>query len=252
MKVVIQSGHINIKYNSIVSLRGSTGAPNEQELTKRIADRVSAMLRERGFEVVQTDANANDDPKITKTDFDLFLALHGDADYANDQGGGFADYPEPSTDFATKESQRICQIINDVYFKETQIVYKNRSNKNTRYYYMWKYLTPKTPCVILEMGQVQDPHDKVLLGNTELIASAIVRAICKAFNVNYEINTPPVINPTPDNSEVEALKAEVARLKEAIGQIEADMLTKLAESEVECENKLKTYKEKIIQFTNSL
>lgn len=197
-KIVIQSGHVNCQNNSIVSLRSSSGAPGEQELTKRIADRLSSVLRTKGFEVIQTDANANDNHVITDIDYDLFLALHGDADYPSDAGGGFATFPEPSTDSATIESQRIAKVINEIYYPETKIVYKDRANANTKFYYMWKYLTAKTPCVLLEMGQVQDPHDKILLSNTDLIVNAIGRAVCKAFNVPFDASPTPPVPPTVD------------------------------------------------------
>ena len=55
------------------------------------------------------------------SDFKLFLALHCDMDYPNDGGSGFADFPEPQTDGATAESQRICKIINETYFPEVKI-----------------------------------------------------------------------------------------------------------------------------------
>ncbi len=138
----------------------------------------------------------------------MFLALHGDADYANDSGGGFATFPEPSTDDATVESQRISGVINNVYFPETGIAHTDHANPNTKYYYMWKYLTSKTPCVLLEMGQVQDPHDKVLLANTDLIANAIARSVCKALNVPFDTQPQPTPTPPPTN-ELEAFKAQV-------------------------------------------
>jgi N-acetylmuramoyl-L-alanine amidase len=184
-KVCIQAGHWN---------KSGGGAPEEQSNNKRIADRLSALLRERGFEVYQTDYFANNDPKVTSVDYNLFLALHCDMDYPDDNGSGFADYPEPLTDIATVESQRICKVINEVYFPEVKINYVNHSNANTRYYYMWKSLTAKTPCVLVEMGQSVDPHDKVLLANTELIAGALCRAICIAFGVPYDL---PTLPPTP-------------------------------------------------------
>jgi len=241
-KICIQAGHVN---------KGG-GAPEELANNKRIADRVSAMLRERGFSVYQTDYYAFNDPKVTKEDYDLFLALHCDMDYPNDGGGGFADYPEPSTDFATKESQRICQIINEVYFKETQIVYKNRSNKNTRYYYMWKFLTAKTPCVILEMGQSVDPHDRVLLGNTDLIANAITKCICVALGVNYGLPVETPAQPPVVNTELEQVKTELEALKIAYDKAIKENGVALADKDKECQQILTTYKEKIIQFINSL
>lgn len=230
-KICIQSGHFN---------KGG-GAPGELAGNKRIVDRLCAKLRELGsFEVYQTDYYAFNDTKVTTTDWDLFLSCHMDMDYPDDNGSGFADYPEPSTDGATKESQRICKVINDYYFPEVKINYKNRSNANTRYYYLWKYLTKPTPCVLIEMGQSIDHHDSVLLGNTELIAGALFRAICKAFNVSYEI-VKPVTNPTPCEEEVKALKAEIQRQKGLVKQLEAENITALAEMEAE----ITTLKDKI-------
>jgi hypothetical protein len=229
-KVVIQAGHINAKNNSIVALRGSTGAPGEQELTKRIADRLSSLLREKGVEVKQTDACANDDKSITGADWDLFLALHGDADYAGDGGSGFATFPEPSTDGATSESQRIAKIINDYYFPEVQIVHRDLANKNTKYYYMWKYLTAKTPCVLVEMGQVQDPHDKVLLANTDLIANALATAILRALGIE---------NMPSDDTTVEdiaKLQKEIADLKKS----QKDLAKLVEELRLSIEEKDKT------------
>lgn len=242
IKICLQSGHYS---------KGG-GAPQELETNKRITDRLAFILRQRGFEVTQTDWYAYNDPNVTKVDFSLFLALHCDMDYPNDGGSGFADYPDPSSDYATKESQRICKIINDNYFPEVGINYINRSNANTRFYYMWKYLTAKTPCVLLEMGQSIDPHDNVLLGNTELIASGIGRAICKAFNVSYEIEIPPEQIPHTCEDEMRPLREEIERLKGAIGQLGNDNLEALAKVEAECQDKIKTYKDKIINFINSL
>jgi hypothetical protein len=240
-KVCLQSGHFS---------KGG-GAPKELETNKRITDRLAFLLRQRGFEVYQTDWYGYNDVKVSKVDYDLFLALHCDMDYPNDNGGGFADYPDPSTDYATKESQRICKIINDYYFPEVKIVYKNRSNANTRYYYMWKYLTKATPCVLIEMGQSIDPHDSVLLGNTDLIANALCRAICIALKVDYEISSPVVVTPTPDTSEIDRLKAEIERLKVELDKVKQDFEGRLAVKDIECLNKITSYKEKIINVINS-
>ena len=117
---------------------------------------------------------------------------------------------------------------------------------------MWKDLTAKTPCVLIEMGQSIDPHDKVLLGNTELIAGALYRAICLAFNISYGTPTSPVINPPPTDEEIKVLKAEVEKLKKMVEQVKAESATELLEMEIECQKKINTYKEKIINFINSL
>jgi N-acetylmuramoyl-L-alanine amidase len=215
-RIVLQAGHINSQFSSL-SL--GSGAPGEQELTLRIANRLSTILRERGFTVVQTDANAYADTVITKQDWDLFLALHGDADYAGDNGSGFATFPEPSTDGATVESQRIAKVINDFYFPEVQIVYRDLANANTKFYYMWKYLTAKTPCVLIEMGQVQDPHDRILLANTDLIANALGRAICNAFNIPFEVVVTPPVPPTPPGLPPTSVPPPYPDLRPLIDQI---------------------------------
>jgi len=152
-----------------------------------VANQVSAELRKRGFEAKQTDANANDDKTITSQDWDLFLAIHYDADIYG-KGGFFADFPEPSTDGATSESQRICGVLTEEYGKVTGIVNRpERSNDKTRYYYMWKYLSPKTPCVLIECGVgMHVPDDwQILHHERSKVVEGLTRAICKAFGVPY-------------------------------------------------------------------
>ena len=244
MKACLQSGHWG-------RTSGATGAPEEMANNKRITDRLSAVLRSKGIKVYQTDAYGYNDPKVTKVDYDLFLSLHCDMDYKNDNGGGFADYANPETDYATAESQRICKILNDNYFPEVKIQYVPRSNLNTRNYYMWKYLTKPTPAVIIEMGQSIDPHDKVLLANTNLIANALGMAICKALGVDYEINSP---DPKPD-SFLLAKEKEIVDLNETIKNLRNDLkvaqtenLSKLAEKDKQCQEKLTAYKLKINDY----
>lgn len=197
--ICLQAGHQNTKDNCDPALRGSTGAPGEVELTVRMRNRLSQILIAKGFMVQLVDATFNCKPERTK-DFDLFLALHGDADYAGDNGGGFVDYPDPSVDVATGESKRIKEAIEREYFNHSGIANTPHSNPNTKFYYMWRALSAKTPCVLLEMGQVQDPHDKVILADTDRVTNAIARGICKAFGVPFD-STPPVVTvPTDVNT----------------------------------------------------
>lgn len=187
-KICLQAGHQNCQYNSIVALRRSTGAPNEMSFNVDIRDKVANELRKRGFEVVTTDANANDDSKITKVDFDLFLAIHYDADIYG-SGGGFVDVPDPSVDAVNSESLRISQKLEYEYFNTTKIANRpNRRNANTKFYYMWKFLTPKTPCNIIECGvgmHVPDDH-QMLHFNRPVVVEGLVRGICSAFGVEYD------------------------------------------------------------------
>ena len=235
IRIALQSGHDG---------KAGAGAPNESATNKRITDRLASVLRERGFDVTQTNYYAFNDPNVTKVDFDLFLAIHCDMDYPNDNGSGFSDFPEPSTDGATQESQRISRIINETYFPETGITYKNRSNANTRYYYMWKVLTAKTPCVLIEMGQSIDPHDSVLLGNTDLIANALGRSICKAFNVPFDKPTP---TPIPVDPTI-ALNEKIKELELAIQNQKVTFEQLLAEKDKENLQKIQDYKTGLISF----
>jgi N-acetylmuramoyl-L-alanine amidase len=189
--ICLQSGH------QLVT-SGATGAPGEQELNVRIRDRVCAILLTKknpdntpAFTVQLIAANPTD-AEIDK-DYDLFLAIHGDANVYG-TGGGFVDHPDPSVDQATAESQRIDLAIESMYFDHSGIVnHPERSNANTRFYYMWDRLTAKTPCVLIELGVVQDSHDKVILADTDRVSNALARGICAAFNVAFD----PVVPPQP-------------------------------------------------------
>lgn len=226
IKIALQGGHLG-------TTTGATGAPGEQELTRRIRTRLSEILISKGFQLFLFDAVVTQ--AQVNQDFNLFLALHGDANIYG-TGGGFADYPEPKTDGATLESQRIARVINESYFPETQIKYINRSNNNTRYYYVWKQLSAKTPCVIIEMGVVQDAHDKVLLGNTELIAGALARAICKAFGVTYEVVVPVPTPVDPHIAEINALIGQLETTKKALLEAQSSLKSLSALKDVECSN----------------
>ena len=120
-------------------------------------------------------------------------------------------------------SLRIKKVFDEVYFKETQIVNKNYVTEGMTKYYVWQYLTPKTPCVLLEMGEAKDPHDSILLNNTELIASGIVRSICKAFNVAYDIvseeNCKEILS--SKDEQIAVLKSNTDLLQEKINELMA-------------------------------
>ena len=209
--IIIQSGHKNIRNNCDVALRSGTGAGGEVEVNIAVADATASLLRAKGVETLVVDANFNCDPTSADKDYQLFLSLHCDMDYANDQGSGFCDFPEPSTDGATLESQRIAKEIQNSFFPAVGINIKSRSNANTRYYYMWKFLSSKTPCVLIEMGQVKDPHDSPILLNTPKVAQALANAILSALKV------------TPVIDETLLLKAEITKLSTQIKELLGDL-----------------------------
>lgn len=193
MKLCIQAGHAE-------RTTGAIGAPNEQSFNIDISNKVANELRLRGFEV--RVVNADPLPQEIAGDWDLFLAIHYDADIYG-TGGGLVDYPEPSTDGATVESQRIAYLLRQEYFGTTGIVsHPERSNVNTRYYYMWKFLSSKTPCVLIECGVgMHVPDDwQILHFERPKVVEGIVKGICLAFNIPYNLPTTTVTISTSSSS----------------------------------------------------
>lgn len=216
-KICVQAGHLNTN-------NGQTGAPRELERTKAISLRLVELLKSIGVDALQDDALPEDDTRVTTTDWDLYIALHCDANYAGDEGGGFVDFPDPSIDSASAESKRIKEAIEAVYFKETGIRnVPTRSNPNTKYYYMWSELTAKTPCVLIEMGESIDPHDAVLLDNTNLIANALLYSIQNAFP-DLKQGTPTVPQTT---DACQSFKNEITRLNDIIGKVKDPQIEEL-------------------------
>ena len=90
---------------------GATGAPREQERTIAIGLMLVYKIKALGVEAYRDDAFDDNDPHVNNTDWDLYIALHCDANYAGDEGGGFVDFPDPSIDSASAESKRINEAI---------------------------------------------------------------------------------------------------------------------------------------------
>jgi N-acetylmuramoyl-L-alanine amidase len=109
MKVLIQAGHEN-------TTTGQTGAPEERANNIRIRNRLGQILISKGFQVFLCDANFK-----SQDNFNLALALHCDANYAGNEGGGFVDYPDADLDGNNAESKRIKEAIESEYFKNSGI-----------------------------------------------------------------------------------------------------------------------------------
>lgn len=233
--ICLQAGHEG-------RAKGVTGAPGEIELNVRIRNRLSELLIERDFQIKLVAADPTDDE--IKDNFDLFLALHGDADTRID--GGCIASGDRNVDGSWEKSLRISGDIGSEYFKESGIA--NVPGKVTvamTYYYMWMRLTMHTPCVILEMGEVQDAHDKVILADTDRVAIAITKGICKAFDVPYELGSETPKQPEDPADPCKSLKDEIDRLKSTMSSNKTDFETVLALKGKECEEKLKAYKQRL-------
>ncbi len=177
-RICIQAGHWNTN-------NGQTGAPRELERTLAIGKRLVDLLKSIGVDAFLDDALPENNTIVTTTDWDVYLSLHCDANYAGDEGGGFIDWIDPSIDLSVesnKESERIAKAIEEIYFKESGIRnVPNRRNANTKFYYMWSELSENTHCVIIEMGESIDPHDNVILNDTERQAQILLRCIQNAY-----------------------------------------------------------------------
>jgi hypothetical protein len=174
-RICLQAGHGN--YTT-----GATGATGERDWTMATVPLVADVLRGYGIEVYITDGFGYTDPKVTNTDWDLFLAVHYDADIYN-ESGGFTDYPDPSVDMATARSKELSQAIASHYFPVTGIKEISRSNANTKYYYMWAHLSDSTPCVLIECGVGwRKPRDYDALRSPEF-PKQLAEAIAKALSV---------------------------------------------------------------------
>ena len=232
-KIIIQAGHEG-------RTSGSTGAPNEQSFNVDVSNQVAEQLVSFGFEVRRVNA----DPKASEIsgDWDLFLSIHYDADVYG-KGGYFVDFPEPSTDGATDRSQAICGALSESYGAITGIVnHPERSNKNTRYYYMWKSISAKTPCVLIECGvgmHVPDDH-AILHMNRPLVVRGIVEGLKKAFNIQTQ--QPPISDPH---------LAEILKLNEKIRDLETNQKD-LAERLASLEGLIKTKDEEIAISTEKV
>jgi N-acetylmuramoyl-L-alanine amidase len=244
IKVLLQAGHQN-------TTTGATGAPEERDNNIRIRDRVGQILVSKGFQVFLGDANYS-----SKEHFDLALALHCDANYAGNEGGGFIACADPSIDGVWSESDRIRDAMTSEYFNRTGIrQVQSRENPNTLYYYWWYMLSLDTPCVLIEMGESIDPHDKVILADTQRVAEGIARGICKAFNKPYDQTTPPpVVTPTITipQTDYDAMKKKINDLTEA----NKSLVEQIALKDQDCQQKLKDQRiemvKKITDLTSTL
>lgn len=207
IKIALQAGHEG-------RTTGATGAPGEQAINVAVRNRLSQILISKGFQLFLFSA----DPTTAqlKEDYDLCLALHCDANIYG-TGGGVVASGDSSVDLSWKRSAEIRDAIISEYFKNSEIVnHPERSNKNMTQYYLWSKTSVKTPCVIIEMGVAQDAHDKVLLNDTERIATALARGVCKAFGVSYEVSQPPATTQSALIDQINDLKKQLETAQKAL------------------------------------
>lgn len=206
----IQAGHQNIQLNCDLTLQPETGATGEETFNVAVRDTLGDILIAYGFEVQLDDANANCNPGTIGKDFDFYLAIHAEG---APQGGAISA-PDPSVDAVNDKSQRICSTIASVYFPDTGITNTSQIvDPNMTFYYMWNVLTAKTPCGIIECGDLQDPHDSVILNDHRRVALGIAHGICLAFAVTWK-GDPLTVNPAPIPDPCALYKTQLTQLQQ--------------------------------------
>ena len=88
---------------------------------------------------------------------------------------------------------------------------------------MWQALSAKTPCGIIECGDLADAHDSVILADHRRVALGIAHGICQAFGVIWKgdpnqapaIPTPPIppTPPTQPSDPCEGIKKQFEELQ---------------------------------------
>lgn len=216
----IQSGHYQIQSNPDPVLASETGAPGEMEFNWAVTNVLSTILQKYNFQVQIDSANTNNDPNTTDKDFDLYLAIHAEGAPA----GGYIGIPDASVDSAHVESQRIQEALNANYFNDTGIARNDQIlTNNISFYYMWHALSAKTPCILIECGDLADPHDSVILADHTRVAAGIAHGICAAFDVawNGPDNTTPVPPPVPPVPPAPTCEEQLANLQKEFDDYKA-------------------------------
>lgn len=193
MLVGLQAGHENITKNPDPVLAGETGAAGEEPFNVAVRNALSTILQKYGIPVQLDDANADVQETTTGKDFDFYLAIHAEGAPA----GGNVVAPDPSVDQNNAESKRIVAAINANYFKDTGIVNNGIVTNNETLYYMWAALSAKTPCGIIECGDLADAHDKVILADVQRVALGIAHGIVVAFGKTWQGANPTGTTPAP-------------------------------------------------------
>ena len=242
-KVCLQAGHEGV-------FTGATGAPNERDFNIDISNRLKIELEKYGVEVHRVSAvkSSYASQYVQTTDFDLAVSVHYDADIYG-KGGGFADHPEPSTDYATGESQKATKIFNEVYFPNAGVKYVNRSNANTRYYYWWKYLSAKTPCVIIETGVgMHKPDDyNVLHGDRERVVMSLLKSILKYLGIPFDSDDCEELKQQLKDMEIEKNKyKDEARELRPLKAENQELQTKLNNIDATYQERWENAKKKVI------
>ena len=166
-KVGLQVGHWKNDElpDELDRLKGSTGASvdsfKEWELNHKIALQTAEILEEKGIEVDIIPATVPE-----KYWADVFVAIHADGNESSYISGYKVAGPWRRH---FNKSDRLVELIDDSYGKETDLIKDENISRNMRGYYAfswWRYdhsIHPMTSAVIIETGFITNYNDRKLL-----------------------------------------------------------------------------------------
>ncbi|MCS7183996.1 MAG: N-acetylmuramoyl-L-alanine amidase [Patescibacteria group bacterium] len=180
-KIAIQIGHLiegDIPFELRKLARGGGAIVNgikEVEINKAIAFKIKEILEKENYYVEIL-------PAIIPKDYyaDIFISLH--ANSADEYTSGFM-ISTPFIDYSGK-ANKLKKIMIREYSKETKLRFINKVTSNMTHYYAFNWskfkraIHPKTPAIIIEMGNMRNKNDlNFLLNNQEKIAKGIIKGI---------------------------------------------------------------------------
>jgi len=188
IKIAIQVGHMldttpPLELKKISRTGGVLGPIKEVEINKLIGFEVKKILEEKGYFVEIL-------PAIIPPEYyaDAFVSIH--ANSTDTSVSGFM-ISTPYVDYSGK-AHKLKNSIIEAYLKHTNLEFINYATVNMTHYYAFNWskfkraIHPKTPAVIIEMGNIQNTKDLLtLILGYKKVAEGIAEGIEKFIKENY-------------------------------------------------------------------
>jgi hypothetical protein len=223
-RVGLQVGHwkSNELPDELARLRTSTGAIaggyTEAEINFDVAQRVAALLRERGIIVDILPATVP-----PGYDADAFVALHADGS----SSGGAHGFKIATPWRTSRAGQHLLDALTAEYALATGMPWDDAITFNMRGYFAFNYrrhehaIKKTTPAVIVEMGFLTNAADRAMLtGKPDLLATGIANGIIRYLNERDPNDGAALLPPefktqrsiSPDGVDVRAAPRDDARI----------------------------------------
>lgn len=195
MSVIIQAGHVNIPQNCSPDLRSGTGAPDEAEFNRNVANGVAVALEAYGVQTRWVDANFNCSPDVAK-DYQAVVSIHYQANLPT-PSGFFVGTGDPAQDGAAAQSAKLAAAIHARYSLATGLTFRPEwNNPNITQYYLFEALSKATPFALIECGVgAPGAPDNALLWSVDgqqKIVTAITQGIADFLGVSQPAPPPSV------------------------------------------------------------